>query len=102
MLTCITFNADNSDNHSADIDHRLVCPVVPEEEAEMCRRVAVAAMAGPTVGYHIAAAAAAGTAPVEAVDMAAATHKAYIGESSSMPVSAERIVAVRKVVEAVK
>lgn len=100
MLTCITFNADNSDNHSADIDHRLVCPVVPEEEAEMCRRVAVAAMAGPTVGYHIAAAA--GTAPVEAVDMAAATHKAYIGESSSMPVSAERIAAARKVVEAVK
>lgn len=102
MLTCtITFNADNSDSHSADIDHRLVCPVVPEEEAEMCRRVAVAAMAGPTVGYHIAAAAA-GTAPVEAVDMAAATHKAYIGESSSMPVSAERIAAARKVVEAVK
>lgn len=102
MLTWITFNADNSDSHSADIDHRLVCPVVPEEEAEMCRRVAVAAMAGPAVGYHIAAAAAAGTAPVEAVDMAAATHKAYIGESSSMPVSAERIAAARKVVEAVK
>lgn len=70
-----------------------------EEVVEMRRKVAVAVMAGPAVGYYIAAA---GTAPVEAVDMAAATHKAYIGESSSMPVSAERIAAARKVVEAVK
>lgn len=102
MLTCITVNADNLDSHSADIDYRPVCPVVPEEEEEEMRRKTVAAMAGPAVSYHIAAAAV-GKAPVEAVDRESAT-KMYIGESRPTPVSAGRIAAAGKAeaVEAVK
>lgn len=92
---------DNLDSHSADIGHRSVCPVALEEEVEMRRKVAVTVMAGPPVDYHIAAAAV-GKAPVEAVDRESVTRKSYTGESRPTPVSAERIAAAGKAVEAVK